>query len=181
MLTGLRVVTTSATAIVQGLVRTLLDRGAHQRIALQIGDEAPDFALTGSDGRVYRVSEFRGRRPVVLAWFPKAFTGGCTAECRSIASSRAALSAFNVQYFGISVDDPETNRQFAESMDLDFPVLSDPDRSVARAYGVLQPSGFAARWTYYVDTGGRIAAIDTQVRAGTHGPDVAERLRTLHW
>jgi peroxiredoxin Q/BCP len=175
------VVTTSAAAIVQGIVRALLHRGGATRVVLQVGDEAPDFALTGSDGRLYRLSEFRGRRAVVLAWFPKAFTGGCTAECRSIAANRAVLSSFNAQYFGISVDDVETNRQFAESMDLDFPVLSDPDTSVARAYGVLQPTGFAARWTFYIGADGRIAAIDTQVRVGSHGADVAERLRALHW
>jgi len=172
LLTRLRVIMTSAGAVVAGLVNVARNRHEGNRVALVAGDEAPDFALTASDGRTYRLSEFRGRQMVVVAWFPKAFTGGCTAECESIGASSHALRRFNVAYFGASVDTPDTNRRFAASMGVDFPILSDPHKSVARAYGVLGRSGFPARWTFYIGTDGRILAIDKQVRTATHGSDI---------
>lgn len=77
------------------------------------------------------------------------------------------------------MDKPETNAKFAKSLDLDFPILSDPSKEVARAYGVLGPMGFARRWTFYIDGHGRIAAIDKHVHAGSHGDAVVERLASL--
>ena len=89
------------------------------------------------------------------------------------------MRRFAVAYFAASVDTPETNAKFAKSLDLDFPILSDPSRDVARAYGVLGPSGFAQRWTFYIGKDGRIAAIDRNVRAGSHGHDVVTQLASL--
>ena len=84
-----------------------------------------------------------------------------------------------MKYFGASVDSPEKNAEFAKSLDLDFPVLSDPTKDTARAYGVLAPSGFASRWTFYIGADGRIAAIDKDVHASSHGSDVVSRLKAL--
>jgi peroxiredoxin Q/BCP len=144
------------------------------------GDRAPEFSLIGSDGRMYRLSDFTGRQPVVLAWFPKAFTGGCTRECASIGLNSRALRAFNVAYFGANSDSPETNRRFAASLAIDFPILSDGDKVTARAYGVLSASGFPSRWTFYIGIDGRILAIDKQVRTSTHGLDIVTMLETLN-
>ena len=82
-------------------------------------------------------------------------------------------------YFAASVDPPETNRKFAESLDLDYPILSDPDKGVARAYGVLSKLGFASRSTIYIGADGRILEVDRDVKAATAGEDVAARLETL--
>ena len=84
-----------------------------------------------------------------------------------------------MRYFGASVDSAEKNAEFAESLELDFPILSDPTKDTARAYGVLAPSGFALRWTFYIGPDGRIAAIDKQVSASSHGGDVVEQLKAL--
>ncbi len=84
-----------------------------------------------------------------------------------------------MKYFAASVDSPETNAEFAESLGLDFPILSDPDKKVARAYGVLSPSGFASRWMFYIGRDGRILDIDKHVSASSHGPAIAARLREL--
>jgi len=81
-----------------------------------------------------------------------------------------------VQCFAASVDTVKTNTDFAAALDLTCPILSDPGKDVARAYGVLGPSGFASRWTFYIGADGRILDIDTQVRANSHGRDVAARL-----
>ena len=148
-------------------------------VTLRPGDRAPEFVLGGSDGRTYRLSELVARQPVVIAWFPKAFTGGCTAECKSISLSSARLRSVNAAFFAASVDDPETNRQFAAYLGIDFPILSDPDKGVARTYGVMTSSGFPARWTFYIGRGGRILAIDKHVRTATHGADIATALDSM--
>jgi peroxiredoxin Q/BCP len=77
------------------------------------------------------------------------------------------------------VDSPETNAEFAGALGLTFPVLSDVSKDVARAYGVLGASGFAARWTFYIGADGRILAIDKDVRSRSHGRDVTARLVEL--
>jgi len=85
-----------------------------------------------------------------------------------------------VAYFAASVDQPETNKRFAESLELSYPILSDPDKHVARAYGVvggLMP--WASRWTFYVGADGRILYIDKDVSPSTAGADVVARLKAL--
>jgi peroxiredoxin Q/BCP len=89
------------------------------------------------------------------------------------------LRRAGVQYFAASVDTAETNARFAESLGLDYPILSDPTRQVARAYGVLAPSGYASRWTFYIDARGTIRDIDKKVNASTHGADILARLTSL--
>jgi peroxiredoxin Q/BCP len=170
--------TATASSIVVGILRTLFARQG-DAVVLEIGDPAPDFSLSGSDGRFYRLAEFRGKTPVVIAWFPKAFTPGCTAECRSLGTSGEVLKRFGVKYFGANVDSAETNRRFAQSLSIDYPILADPERIAATAYGVLTRSGFPQRWTFYVGIDGTIAYIDRAVRPATHGPDVLDRLKTL--
>jgi len=89
------------------------------------------------------------------------------------------LRRFDVAYFAASTDSPGTNAKFAKSLDLDFPILSDPSRDVARAYGVLSRSGYASRWTFYIGVDGRILAIDKEVRVASHGSEIAARLEEL--
>jgi peroxiredoxin Q/BCP len=81
--------------------------------------------------------------------------------------------------FAASVDSPDVNARFAASLGLMYPILSDPSRDVARAYGVLSRSGFASRWTFYIGADGRILAIDRQVHAASHGSAILARLKEL--
>jgi len=85
----------------------------------------------------------------------------------------------DVRYFAASVDWLDANRRFAESLGLTYPILSDPTKEVARAYGVLAPSGYASRWTFYIGPDGRILEIDKKVSPGSHGADVVKRLTEL--
>ena len=89
------------------------------------------------------------------------------------------LRAFEVEYFAASVDETDANRAFAESIGARYPILSDPSRDAARAYGVLGPAGFARRWTFIIGRDGRILAIDKDVAVSSHGNDIAERLAAL--
>jgi thioredoxin-dependent peroxiredoxin len=180
LLKRLRVMATTAATIAAGLFNLARHRGGESRVELAAGDEAPDFELTASDGRRYRLSAFRDRQAVVIAWFPRAFTGGCTAECESIGASSQAIRRFDAAYFGASVDTPETNRRFAASLGIDFPILGDPGKAVARAYGVLGASGFPSRWTFYIGRDGRILAIDKRGKTATHGLEIEKTLNDLH-
>lgn len=79
----------------------------------------------------------------------------------------------------VSVDDAETNTRFAKEHEADFPILANPEKDVATAYGVLSPAGMARRWTFYIGTDGKILHIDKQVSTGTAGDDLARKLGEL--
>jgi peroxiredoxin Q/BCP len=148
-------------------------------VELKVGDKAPDFALVGTDGKTHKLSELRGKT-VVVAWFPKAFTSGCTTQCKALKESGEAIRAYDVEYFAASVDDAETNKKFAESLELDFPVLSDPEKSAAKAYGVVNAERpVAFRWTFYIKPDGTIAVIDKQINTASAGLDTAKHLGEL--
>ena len=147
---------------------------------LKPGDKAPGFVLKASDGKSYKLADFQGKKVVVLAWFPKAFTPGCTLECKSFGAKDSPLKKLDVAYFTASVDSAETNRKFAESLGVEFPILGDPDGKVARAYGVVDDhQKFARRWTFYIGVDGRILEIDKDVHCASHAADVAKKLHEL--
>ncbi len=147
---------------------------------LKVGDDAPDFKLEASDGKTYELKDFKDEKAIVIAWFPKAFTGGCTKACKSMRENGEAVRKFDVAYFAASVDDVDTNKKFAESLDLDFPILSDPSKEAAAAYGALNPKNeFSFRYTYYIGKDGKILHIDKEVKADSHGKDIAAKLKEL--
>jgi peroxiredoxin Q/BCP len=149
---------------------------------LKVGDPAPDFTLMATDGKTYKLSDFKGKQAVVVAWFPAAFTQGCTIECKSLAANGDKIRKFDVTYFMASVDPLEGERgniAFAESNEADFPMLSDPTKTTAEAYGVLGARGFANRWTFYIDLNGRIAAIEKQIAPATSAEDMLTKLAEL--
>ena len=147
---------------------------------LAVGDPAPEFSLMGTDGKTHTLSAMRGKN-VVIAWFPKAFTSGCTAQCKSLKESSDAIRAYDVAYFAASVDDAETNKKFAESLELDFPILSDPGKDIAKAYGVVTATRpVAHRWTFYISPDGKIAKIDKQIDTANAGADTAKQLAAMN-
>ena len=102
----------------------------------------------------------------------------------SLRESGPVLKTFDVVYFMASVDDAETNRKFAEEHKADFPILADPDKTTAKAYGVIRTDvpperQLAARWMFFIDPDGRIAAIEKKVNAKTAGEDLAKKLQEL--
>jgi peroxiredoxin Q/BCP len=146
---------------------------------LKVGDQAPDFSLQASDGKTYKLSDFKGKKAVVIAWFPKAFTSGCTIECKSLAANGDKIRKYNVAYFMASVDPLDQNKGFAEQEKADFPLLSDPSKATAQAYGVLNANGMARRWTFYIDKSGKVAAIDKEVKPPTSAEDMVAKLGEL--
>lgn len=146
---------------------------------LKVGDMAPDFTLQATDGKTYRLSDFKGKQAVVVAWFPKAFTQGCTIECKSLAENGHLIKKYDATYFMASVDPLEENTKFGAEHKADFPLLSDPDKATATKYGVLGTRGVANRWTFYIGKDGRILAIDKTVKPATSAEDMAARLGEL--
>jgi thioredoxin-dependent peroxiredoxin len=168
------------TKIILALTGGVLMFGIATAEELKVGDVAPDFTLPGSDDRTYKLSDYHGKQAVVLAWFPRAFTPGCTRECKVMTEHGAKLRKFDVAYFTASVDPSEKNRDFAKSVGADFPILSDPGGEVAHAYGVTGAvQKWASRWTFYIGANGKILYIDRDVHPATHADDVAEKLKEL--
>ena len=168
MLTGAALALAATTALAQT-----------PAVELKVGDAAPNFTLKATDGKTYTLSDFKGKKAVVVAWFPKAFTSGCTIECKSLATKGDLIRAYDVTYFMASVDPVEQNKGFAEQQKADFPLLSDPTKKVAERYGVLAPLGYAKRWTFYIGKDGKILAIDQSVKPETSAEDMAAKLGEL--
>ena len=151
-----------------------------ESVMLKVGDLAPEFEMVGSDGQTYQLSDYRDKQAVVLAWYPRAFTGGCTIECKSFRNDGDKLRQFKVAYFAASCDPIAKNNKFAEALNVDFPILSDPDAVVAKRYGNYDAKRKAAlRWTMIIGKGGVILEIDKSVKVTTHAVDVAARLKEL--
>lgn len=146
----------------------------------KVGDMAPDFTLPSNDGHTYTLSNYRGKQAVVLAWFPKAYTHGCTIECKSLAKNGHLIRKYNVTYFMISVDKLEDSKGFAKKYHADFPLLSDSTKKTAKAYDVLMPIVHVAkRRTFYIGKDGRILKIDTHIHPATSAEDIAKTLGEL--
>jgi thioredoxin-dependent peroxiredoxin len=148
--------------------------------APEVGDKAPDFKLKASDGKEHSLADFAGKQMVVIAWFPKAFTRGCTAECKNMRENGKAIKAYDVAYFTASVDDLKLNTDFAKSLGLDYPILSDPTKKTAEAYGVVHEGRpVAERWTFYIGPDGMIKAIDKKVDTKGAAKEIADTLDKL--
>lgn len=147
--------------------------------ALEVGDQAPAFSLQATDGKTYSLDQFHDKQAIVIAWYPKAFTSGCTIECKSLAQNGHLLKRLDVTYFMASVDPLESNQKFAEENEADFPLLSDPTKEVARAYDVLAFYGFPKRHTLYIGKDGKVLFIDRKINAATSAQDMAAKLEEL--
>ncbi len=139
------------------------------------GDLAPDFEAPTADGGWIKLSGFRGA-PVVIYFFPKAGTAGCTRESLGFASLFPSLAPRGVRVVGVSVDDAEHQHRFAENCALPFPLVADPGKEIARRYGVLGAFGLARRVTFVLDKDGRVADVIDSFLPGPHVQRVRDRL-----
>jgi peroxiredoxin Q/BCP len=179
------------TLLTASLVFGLATAAMAQTVDLKVGDQAPNFKLQATDGKTYQLSEFKGKQAVVVAWFPAAFTRGCTIECKSLAENGDKIKKYDVSYFMASVDPLEKNKEFAKATSVklgdtevskkeaDFPLLSDPTKETAKAYGVLNERGTASRWTFYIDKTGKISYIEKTVKPDTSAEDMIAKLSDL--
>jgi peroxiredoxin len=139
--------------------------------ALEVGQSAPDFKLKGPGGQAVTLSEYRGKSPVVLVFYPLAFSGVCSHQLPEIEKQLPRFQQLGAVVLGISVDSHYANTEFAHKLKLSFPLLSDFKRETSAAYGVLIPeAGYSGRAVFLIDKQGTIAYRDVSPAPG----DVAQ-------
>ena len=144
---------------------------------LKVGDAAPDFALSDQTGKFISLSSLKGKR-VVLYFYPKADTPGCTAEGCSFRDA-APRYPKDVVVIGVSKDSVGSQKSFADKYKLSFPLLADEDGEIIKRYGVDLMFGYAKRKTFLIDTKGKIAKSYDSVDPKTHSEDVLKDLEEV--
>ena len=146
--------------------------------AVEIGKPAPAFEAKSTAGAV-KTADFKGRW-LVLYFYPKSFTPGCTREACSLRDGYAAVTNAGAAVLGASVDTLEQQKKFKAAHNLPFELIADEDGAVAKAFGVLSAERkMAARQTFVIDPEGRIAAIIADVKTEAHDRQVADTLRSV--
>jgi peroxiredoxin Q/BCP len=145
------------------------------------GAEAPGFKLTTNEGKEASLSDFKGKW-VVLYFYPKDFTSGCTLEARNFQRDLAKYEKINAVILGVSIDTAESHKSFCAKEGLTFKLLSDPDAKVSEQYGsVMEYNGnkYSARNTFIIDPKGKIAKVFLKVSPGGHSDEVLAALGGL--
>jgi peroxiredoxin len=149
-------------------------------MALKVGDVAPDFELPASGGRTIKLSDYRGKKNVLLAFYPFAFSPVCSLQLPGLQENLGKFADLDTEVLGISVDSRHSSDAFAAHLHLEFPLLSDFDKRVTTAYDVLREGGFAERALFVIDQTGQIvyAHINAIGEVPDNGP-VFEVLESL--
>lgn len=146
-----------------------------------VGSLAPDFTLPDQGGVVHKLSEWRGKW-LVLYFYPKDDTPGCTTEACAFRDDLAQLTALGAQVVGVSVDDTASHKAFAEKYHLPFPLLADATAEVATRYGAISNMvvmKFAKRYTFLIDPAGKVAKVYLSVEASRHSSEIIADLKQL--
>ena len=146
--------------------------------ALKAGDPAPDVSAPLSDGTTFHLKEWLNRAPLVLYFYPKDDTPGCTKEACGIRDDFSAFRGLNATVVGASYDSVESHKKFIEKYHLPFPLIADQDKTVAKAFGVGGML-FASRATFIIDKNGKIVYANPSVNPATHSQEIREVLARL--
>jgi peroxiredoxin Q/BCP len=149
-------------------------------IKLKAGDPAPDFEGPTSDGNKLGLKNFLGKKNVVLYFYPKDDTPGCTKEACSFRDNLQPIRNTGAEIIGVSLDSIESHGKFASKYGLSFPLISDKDKRIANAYGVLKDTGSSTnRVTFIIDKTGKIAKVFPKVDVTKHTEEVMSALKEL--
>jgi peroxiredoxin Q/BCP len=144
---------------------------------LKVGERAPNFTGKDQNGNHFSLSDLIGKKNIVLYFYPKDFTKGCTIETKSFASAYNQLRNLGAEVIGVSSDDEETHRKFASACGAEFPLVSDGDGSIRRLYDVKATLGLIpGRVTYIIDREGRIAHVFSSQLAPARHAEEAKRV-----
>lgn len=151
------------------------------------GQEAPDFSLpTNTQDTPIRLSDYRGKNTVVLYFYPKDDTPGCTTESCNFRDMSEEYAELGAVIFGVSLDDVDSHKKFAEKFKLPFPLLADTDNAISDAYGVYKEKNLYGkksmgieRTTFIVDREGKIAKVYPRVKVDQHSDEVLTFLREM--
>ncbi|MDQ3687668.1 MAG: peroxiredoxin [Acidobacteriota bacterium] len=171
-------VMTLALAAVVSLACTSGDASAdHHKLAE--GSPAPDFTLAADDGRMVKLSEYKGKQPVVLYFYPKDETPGCTKQACSFRDNFKAFKDAGIEVLGVSVDTVDSHKAFKKNQKLNFTLLADDKKEVSKSYGVLSERGYSSRVTFVIDKEGVIRKIYTNVDPVANATETLEFAKTL--
>lgn len=152
---------------------------------LKVGDIAPDFELKNQDGKTQKLSDYKGKW-VLVYFYPKDFTPGCTTEARRIRDNYAQFQQSEIAVLGISTDTSESHKRFQEMHNLPFSLLADTDKKVVNQYGVYGPKKFLGkayegthRISFLIDPMGRIEKIYESVKPAEHAAQILNDFREL--
>lgn len=155
-------------------------------MTVKIGNKAPAFTLKDQDGNKVSLKDFAGKKNVVLYFYPKAMTPGCTVQACGLRDSNKQLAKLDAVALGVSPDPVERLKKFEDKQDLNFTLLSDEDHAIADKYGVWGLKKFMGkefmgiiRTTFIIDKQGRLRHIMDKVKTKTHHDDVLAVLKTL--
>ncbi len=147
---------------------------------LKVGDKAPDFSLLDEHGKPVSLKDYTGKNIVVLYFYPKDFTSGCTTEACSFRDNYQPYREKGAAVIGVSLDSVESHKKFSEKYSLPFSILSDSGKETAKAYGVLGIGGLLAkRVTFIIDKNGTIARIFPKVDVTKHSEEVLKAIDEL--
>ncbi len=149
---------------------------------ITVGSKAPEFAGTLADGKQLRLKDFRDRRSVILYFFPKDFTPGCTKEACEFRDRRTEIAGLDAEIVGVSFDTAEKHGKFAEAYNLPYPLVSDPDGKIAAAYGVARFGGWlpTKRVTFVIGKDGIVKhVVHSELNINKHIDEAVTALKTL--
>jgi peroxiredoxin Q/BCP len=153
---------------------------SHAAEPLKVGDKAPAFEAASHNGEVVKSADLYGRKPVVLYFYPKDDTPGCTKQACGIRDDYSEFQKLDAAVFGVSFDSVESHKKFVEKYKLPFPLLADTDKKIAIAFGAAnQKSGAPARMTFIVGLDGKIAYVNPKANPTTHSAEVRAVLAKL--
>jgi peroxiredoxin Q/BCP len=140
-----------------------------------VGQQAPDFTLPSQEGSTVSLKQFHGKW-VVLYFYPKDMTQGCTIEAHNFQQDLPKYDKANAAIVGVSVDSVDSHKEFCTKESLTFKLLADTDKKVVDAYGSLNPRGMASRNTFLIDPSGKVAKVWTGVNPSKHSEEVLAAL-----
>ncbi len=138
---------------------------------LAVGTDAPNLTAVDQNGKSHRLADEKGH-PVIVYFYPKDGTPGCTKEACAFRDAWNKFTAANVQVFGVSEDDSKSHEEFAKEQKLPFPILADPNGEWLRAFGVPSRLGMASRVSFLIDANGKVAKVYPDVDPGVHADEV---------
>jgi peroxiredoxin Q/BCP len=144
----------------------------------QVGQTAPEFSLPSQDGSKVGLNDFKGKW-VVLYFYPKDMTQGCTIEAHNFQTDLPKYDADKAVIVGVSVDTTDSHKEFCAQQSLTFKLLSDTDKKVVDTYGSLSPNGVASRNTFLIDPSGKVVKVWTRVNPTGHSKEVLAALDTM--
>jgi thioredoxin-dependent peroxiredoxin len=155
-----------------------------QQQQLTEGDIAPDFISSDSNGHRFKLSDFRRKKKVIIYFYPKDFTPGCTTEAMEFTKDYNKIKDANIEIIGVSPDTDESHKKFRQKLNIPYLLSADPQNEISKKYGVYGPKSFMGkenigvnRSTFLVDINGKITRIFPKVKPAGHSQEVIDSFR----